>query len=614
MPPPRRLSPLDAAFLYFERPNQRLHVGCVALLEGPLPFDAFTRVVIERFAPVRRYHERPVRPLLDLDWPHWERDSSFDVHRHVRHVAVPAPGDEAALRELVDTLFSTPLDRHHPLWEAYLIDGLAGGRAALLWKVHHSMIDGVSGAQLVEVLADRPPDAREPAPRSGGGAQTAAAFLARLRAAAAATNPATLLATARHAAEALRMVATFVREPASTLPFNGHLSDARRIVWASFALDDFLALRGAAGCKVNDVVLAVIAGALRGYLAARRVRPDALRVRALIPVSMRGDSQRLTLGNLVSAMFVTLPVDVADPTERLRAVARETRTLKEREQAQACGLALQAVGALPAPVSAVVGRVVPETLFVNTVCTNVPGPPEARTLLGRRILEIHPIVPLFQGMGLEFAIMSYARRISICAAADPHLVSDAATIREHLLASAAELRAALAPHPGAAAAEGNGGGPRVDDLMTRDVVTIRPEASLARAYAIMRARRIRHLPVLDAGGRLVGILTHRDVLAATSSSLDVATEAARVWLLGRGRAADVMETHLSVAAADEPAATAGERMARHKIGCLPVIAPDGELVGIVTAEDFLRWATQRMAAGSSGPGAGEKTHHRSQSE
>jgi len=607
----RRLSPLDAAFLYLERPNQLLHVGCVALLDGPVPFDAFAAMLDRRLGALRRYHQRPVRPPLDLDRPRWEDDPGFDVRRHARHLAVPPPGGAAELRELIDTFFATPFDRHRPLWEFYLIEGLSGGRCALLCKVHHCMIDGVSGAQVLEAITDaasdaeplaplalrRPPLPARTAPVDGPRAATGPGRepLSRLRAAfRLLTSPALAWARAREAAEAAATLASFAREPASPLPFNGTLSDARRIVWTSFMLDDFLAMRGAAGCKVNDVVLAVIAGALRRYLEGRGLRPDALRVRAMVPVSERRQADHLALGNLVSAMFPTLPVDVADPVERLRRVAAETRALKERGQPQASSLVLALLGALPAPLGALLARAVPERPFLSTICTNVPGSHQVRSLLGRRILDVHPIVPLLQGMGLEFAIMSHAGRLSITVNSDPALVPDAERMRAHLLESAAELRAALGasaaarrPLPGTLDT-----GPRVADLMTREVVTIAPQDSLARAWALMRFKRIRHMPVLD-GERLVGLVTHRDLLAASTSSLASPAEEARVSLLARHSAVDVMETHLSTAAPEEPAAEAGQRMVRHKIGCLPVVR-EGTLVGIVTEEDFLRWATERM--------------------
>jgi CBS domain-containing protein len=291
-------------------------------------------------------------------------------------------------------------------------------------------------------------------------------------------------------------------------------------------------------------------------------------------------------------MFPRLPIDVADPVERLRAVAEEIRSLKEQGQPRAAWLAIQLAGRLPAPVNALLGRLVPSTPPVNTLCTNVPGPREARHLLGRRILEVHPIVPLFQGVGLEFAVMSYAGQLSISAAVDPRLVPDAADIPGHLQAAAEELHAALTA--GQARESERTPGLTVADLMTRAVVTIAPGDTLARAYTLMRLRRIRHLPVVTGDRHLAGIVTHRDLLAASSSALNVPAEADRLRLLGLARAVDVMETHVSVAAPGDPAAVAGERMIRHKIGCLPVVGADGRLAGIVTEEDFVRWATAHM--------------------
>jgi diacylglycerol O-acyltransferase / wax synthase len=578
----KRLSPLDASFLYWEKPNQRMHVGCLALLDGPLPFDAFVTAMEERLGAIPRYRERPVRPLLDLDWPRWETDPTFEMRRHFRHVAVPPPGGARELHALVDGLFATRLDPRRPLWETYVIDGLAGGGSALLCKIHHSMIDGVSGAQLLETMSDPAPHA-PPHASAHAVPRSLREFF----------RPSAILEAVRDARQALGFLASVVLEPIPALPFNGPITDARRIVWTSFALDDFLTMRGTAGCKVNDVVLAVIAGALRRYIVARGVRPDGVRPRVLVPVSVRRADDHMSLGNLVSSMFPRLPVDVEDPIERLRQVAEETRTLKEQGQPRATSLAMQLVGALPAPVNALLGRLIASTPPINTVCTNVPGPREACHLLGRRILEIHPIVPLFQGLGMEFAIMSYAGRLSICAAVEPHLVPDAEDVPRHLQAAAEELHAALdvGAVPETAAA---GVSPSVAALMSREIVALRPGDSLARAWTVMRLDRIRHLPVIGGDGHLVGLVTHRDLLAASSSTLSVPLEEDRVRLLTRARAADVMETHVSIAAPGDPAALAGERMIRHKIGCLPVVEADGRLVGIVTEEDFLRWATAHM--------------------
>jgi CBS domain-containing membrane protein len=269
------------------------------------------------------------------------------------------------------------------------------------------------------------------------------------------------------------------------------------------------------------------------------------------------------------------------------------RSLKDRGQARATGLMLQLAGWLPAPLHALLGRVLPATTPLNTVTTNVPGPREACHMLGRRIEEVHPIVPLFDGMGVEFAIMSYAERLSICAVADPVLVPDAAELATHLHAAAGELLDALGTRKAAPAeppvAEGI---VSIAALMQSRVVTLVPNDRLATAWSLMSRHRIRHLPVVTPDGRLIGMVTHRDLLAASPSSL--APQGERVTLSGAVRVADVMETHLSVTSPDEPAAAAGERMLRHKIGCLPVVRPDGRLAGIVTADDFVRWAAARM--------------------
>ena len=590
-PRTNRLSPLDATFLYFERPMQRLHVGCVALLDGPLAFPAFVDTVGQRLAAIPRYRQRPVRPLLDLDWPRWEDDPHFDVRRHFRHIGVPPPGGPAELHEVVDTLFATPLDDQHPLWETYLIDGLADGRSAILCKVHHAMIDGVSGAQVLEAMSDEPPpnaDAR-PRPMAGPVRPSVLRTLA---------SPRALLARARDALTAATTLGPMMFEPISELPFNGRLTDARRIVWASFALDDFLAMRGASGCKVNDVVLAVITGALRRWVQSRGVDPAGLRVRTLVPVSVRRPEDHMALGNLVASMFPTLPIGIVEPLERLRAIAAEMQSLKERGQAQASGVLMSLLGSMPAPLGALLGRLLPERPIINTVCTNVPGPRQACHVAGRRIVEIHPMVPLFQSMGIEFAILSYAGQLSISAAVDPALVPDADTIPEHLAASAEELRAALRPVAPAASTFISPSVPRVAGLMTTPPITVRPEDRLATAWRIMRTHRIRHLPVVNGDGRLVGLVTHRDLLAASSSSIIANGEEERVQLLTWAGVGDVMETHLSVAHPDESAAAAGERLLRHKIGCLPVLKGDAQLVGIVTEEDFLRWATSEMARAS----------------
>jgi hypothetical protein len=290
------------------------------------------------------------------------------------------------------------------------------------------------------------------------------------------------------------------------------------MVWCSFAFEDFLAVREAAGCKVNDVALAIITDALRRHLEARDVPTSNLSVRAFVPVSVRRDVDRLALGNLITAMVPALPISSRDPVERLRRVSSEMRDLKECGQARAVGLLLAVAGAVPHAIEALVARLAPDWPLVSTVCTNVPGPREARWLLGRRITDVHPIVPLFQSMGLEFAVMSYDGRISICATLDPALVPDADQIGAAIRESGEELLAAMgvakrSPRPAGDQAE------RLRESLDvlREVVAVRERDSLLHAYRMMRQWDVHRLPVLDERQRLLGFVTDADVARDVSS-------------------------------------------------------------------------------------------------
>ncbi|MFN8603760.1 MAG: wax ester/triacylglycerol synthase family O-acyltransferase [Candidatus Binatia bacterium] len=455
-----RLSDLDEAFLYMERPNQPMQIGCVAEIDGCFEREELLDALRQRLATIPRFRQRPAHSALNLRGVRWEDDPGFDVEQHLRHVALPQPADQATLRHVVETLFATPLPTDRPLWEIHLIDGLPGRRSALLCKVHHCMIDGISALGVLERIADpvggaadgASPDDRANGAASarrgkrGGRAQralpgTIGGLLDRIRALA---EPDNLFATMRDVGSAVDAVASFVQEPVTPLPFHGALGHGRRMIWRSFPFDEFDSLRVAGDCTINDAVLAVLSGALRTFIDEVGVCPDDAKVRLLVPVSVRGDGTNGVdaggQGNLVTAVFPWLPVDEEDPLERLAKVREEMRAIKGREMGRATGVLLGLLGLLPSAVEAAALRLLPEVPVLSAACTNVRGPTEPLRLLGRRIAEIHPIMNLFQGVGLAFAVASYAGRLSICASTDPRLLPDGERLMNLVEEAVYELR------------------------------------------------------------------------------------------------------------------------------------------------------------------------------
>jgi diacylglycerol O-acyltransferase / wax synthase len=654
-----KLSTLDAACLLLDRPNQPLQMAAVVELDGCLDYEALLDVLSERLLALPRFRQRPVRSRYDLLPPVWEDDPSFDLSHHVRYVALPPPGDDERLRHVVETLYSAPLAPDRPLWEIHLIDGLSGRRSALLCKIHHCMSDGVGAIQILERIADRatesgaaettpsvrlvPCSETSGTPQSQGDEQQSSAGRSPTAKAAAAAeekdeepeaapkdapqglveallavagtlvDPPRLFERARDLAEVISTVATLAEQRASDLPFHGQLGHARRLVWRSFPLDEFQSLRTAADCTINDAVLAVVAGALRHYLDGQGVFPDDVTLRAAVPVSFRSNAQDADSGNLFTAVFPRLPVDVADPIERLRRARDEMRELKRRGQARATGLALAILGSLPWQAEAALLDLIPDRRFVDAVCTNVPGPRGTLSLLGRKIVEIHPIVPLFQRMGLGFAVASYRNRLSICATADPTLVEDADRVLSGIEDALYETRTALWERSEALAiASRLVRTPTVAELMSREVPTVGAADSVRHAHQIMRENRLRHLPVVDDAFHLIGVLTQGDLLVADEAPLP-ASESGEEPLrapedaLAGAHAANVRAARaaLALAAPHETAFEAGRRMVENETDFLPVVDDAGKLLGLVTQEHFLRWTTSRMAdqppAGRGGP-------------
>jgi diacylglycerol O-acyltransferase / wax synthase len=452
-----RLTAVDASFLAQEGPNSHMHVGAVLIFEGPPPdYADFCNQIRSRLHLVPRYRQKLAVPPLETGRPLWVDDPSFNLEYHVRHTALPSPGSEEQLRALAARVHSQQLDRAKPLWETWLVQGLEGGHFALISKTHHALVDGVSGVDLATVLFD---SEREPsgAPHEGepwipqdepSSAQLAARGIKGLirtpfeltgRVLSAATRPTETLEVAREAIEGIGEVAWAGLNPAPETPLNVPIGPHRRLVFVRNELADFKLVKDALGGTVNDVVLTVVAGALRRWLKARGVRTEGLELRALVPVSIRGKDEHHQLGNRIAAMRGPLPVYVEDPVARLAVVRKSMDGLKDSKQAIGAEVLAGVQSFAPPTVLAQASRINFSTRLFNLIVTNVPGPQFPLYVLGRRLLDLFPVAFLPRDHALAVAIMSYDGGIDFGLLGDFDAMPDIESIGEDLKLSLAEL-------------------------------------------------------------------------------------------------------------------------------------------------------------------------------
>src|SRR5215211_6877736 len=420
-----RLTAVDASFLAQEVENAHMHVGAVLIFEGPPPdYDDFCNQIRSRLHLVPRYRQKLAFPPLETGRPLWVDDANFNLQYHVRHTALPAPGSEEQLRALAARVHSQRLDRSKPLWETWLVQGLEDNRFALISKTHHALVDGVSGVDLATVLFDLepvPPDTPHegepwvPQPEPSA-AQLAARGIRGLvrtpfelggKALGAAAHPQRSLEAAREAIEGVGEVAWAGLNPAPETPLNVPIGPHRRFAFVRNELSDFKLVKDALGGTVNDVVLTVVAGALRAWLRSRGVRTEGLELRALVPVSIRTEDQRHQLGNRIAAMRAPLPVYVEDPVARLAVVREAMDGLKDSKQAVGAEVLAGVQSLAPPTVLAQASRINFSTRLFNLIVTNVPGPQFPLYLLGRELQELYPIAFLPRDHALAIAIMSY---------------------------------------------------------------------------------------------------------------------------------------------------------------------------------------------------------------
>ncbi|HEY1523870.1 MAG TPA: wax ester/triacylglycerol synthase family O-acyltransferase [Solirubrobacteraceae bacterium] len=465
MPHGHRLTGLDASFLHLERGPAHMHVAACAVFEGPPPdHQELLQTVQSRLHLVPRYRQRLAFVPLGQGRPVWVDDPHFNLAYHVRHTALPDPGDDAQLKRLAGRVFSQALDRNRPLWEMWIVEGLDGGRFAMLSKTHHALVDGVSGVDIMNVLFDTSPEPMPvappdhewvPRPLPTGVQLLADAVLER------ATVPQEMVRGMRAVLRGPRAMAKRVGEglvglgalawaglqPAAPSRFNISIGPHRRFTWVQADLSEFKSVKNVLGGTVNDVVLAAVAGGLGSYLRAHDEDTRDKELRAMVPVSVRADIERGALGNRVAAMWAPLPVGILDPVRRLRALSESMSEIKESGQAVGAQVLTSLTGFAPTTIMSQAARLQARQRMFNLVVTNVPGPQIPLYVQGRKLQALYPMVPLAENTALGIAIMSYNGQLNFGLAADYDGLSDLETLAEHLRLAIEELLAAAAPGP-----------------------------------------------------------------------------------------------------------------------------------------------------------------------
>ena len=462
-----RLTSTDAGFLHQETSSAHMHVGGLLLFEGPAPpFEDFLDHIRGRLHLVPRYRQKLAVPPAGSGRPLWVDDSNFNLEYHVRHAALPAPGSEAQLLEMAARIASQPLGRARPLWEFWLVEGVepaAGSsseRFAMLAKNHHALVDGVSGIDLATVLLDfgpsptrldtdglqawepqREPGAVELLLTSARDGADAVAGIA-LRTAGAVVQPSRSVGALREAAAGVGEILWEFLNPAPATPLNVTIGPHRRYRVVRQRLADYKTVKNNLGGTVNDVVLTVVAGALGGWLRSRGISTDGLEMRALVPVSVRTEDERGTLGNRLTVMRGPLPVHIQDAAARLPVVSRAMDDLKSSKQAVGAATLVAVNDIAPPAVLAQASRLQFSTRLFNLLVTNIPGPQIPLYILGRELQDLFPLAFLPQGHALAVAIMSYNGRVEYGLLGDFDALPDIDVIAEGIDASLAELLAA----------------------------------------------------------------------------------------------------------------------------------------------------------------------------
>ena len=462
-----RLSWGDTVFLHLEREGMPLNVACVCVFDGEIPFEACVQFVESKLPLIPRYLKRVVPPPLNVGLPSWEYDPTFDIRSHVREVTLNH-GSDAELKTLAGKILSKVMDRQHPLWDLTFVHGLKGNRSGLIFRLHHCLADGIAGVGIMNVIMDASPVAprpprrklrlRVPPPRdvltsiTTGCVDSYSDFVKEILAALQDVSSMVERFAANGGKLATDEFAALLPElSASTerLRFNVFYRGPQKFAWAEIPLAEIKAIKRACGTSVNDVILALVTATIRRYLALHGDRVKGRLLRIMVPVNLRGSDSPGELGNRISLVPVTIPLDIRNPRKLLAAVHERTEFLKGAHAAELVSLAGGLIGMFPTSAQALGGHILSRLPFTpfNMVCTNVPGPQYPLYLLGHKILHCYPYVPIGGEMALNCAILTYNGTAYFGFSGDVHAVPDLRRLETLLKASFTELREAAGGRP-----------------------------------------------------------------------------------------------------------------------------------------------------------------------
>ncbi len=464
-----RLSWGDTVFLNLERSGMPLNVACVSLFEGDIAFDDYVRFVQSRLPLIPRYLMHVVPAPLNAGLPSWEYDPEFDIHNHM-HEVILKHGSEAELKALAGKTLGKVMDRQRPLWDLTLVRNLKGNRTGLIARMHHCLADGIAGVGIMSALMDTCPTPvpapkrktrfRVPPPRDpmsslvDGLASSYSDFTERILSAwgdLLSMGERTLASGGNSPSKEFSQLLPEITAPTQRLCFNVLYRGPQKFACTEISLADVKAIRHACGTSINDVLLALVTATIRRYAEFHGDRIKGRLLRIMVPVNLRGNGSADELGNRISLVPVTIPLDIRHPRKLLAAVHRRTEFLKQSHAAELVGLAGGMIGILPGVMQSFAGPMIsqlPITPF-NMVCTNVPGPQYPLYLLGHKMTHWYPYVPIGGELAMNCAILSYNGMVYFGFSGDMHAASDLGRLEKFLKVSFGELRvaASISPRP-----------------------------------------------------------------------------------------------------------------------------------------------------------------------